>query len=102
MALLTHSEASTKLAISDRQLKRLIDDGLLPVVSLGSSRKGDRIDERDLEQFIHRRKINRSCQSSVSKTAKVLPITSVSKSVDDELAALYGAAGSKRKKSKRN
>lgn len=51
MALITVREAAEALAISPKQVRRLIEDGKIPVVLCGKGAKGERIDGEDLEAF---------------------------------------------------
>jgi excisionase family DNA binding protein len=51
--LLTSKEAAKALRISERQLWRITDDGLLPCVKIGRLK---RYDNRDLEAYIKRAK----------------------------------------------
>ena len=54
--LLTISQVADLLTCSTRHVRRLIADGRLPVVAIGTGRKGDRIDPADLEAYVLRSK----------------------------------------------
>lgn len=71
--LLTVTEAASILHVSPKQVRRLIDKGEFPIVPLGTSGKGDRIDRADLVRYIHQIKRVKgvACQSIA---AKVVPI----------------------------
>ena len=53
--LLTIAEVAELLGCSSANVYRLIDTGELPVITVGQSR-GYRIDRRDIEEFLNRRK----------------------------------------------
>ena len=53
--LLTVRETATRLRCSATNVYSLIDKGELPVVRVGNA-KGYRIDIRDVDAFVHRRK----------------------------------------------
>ena len=55
LKLLTISEVAVVLGCSAANVYRLIDTGELPVIAVGKSR-GYRIDRRDIDEFINRRK----------------------------------------------
>ena len=56
--LLTVNESAALLGCSRANVYGLIEAGELPVVAVGKSR-GYRIDRRDLDEFIHRRKFRK-------------------------------------------
>ncbi|MFO1043314.1 MAG: helix-turn-helix domain-containing protein [Planctomycetaceae bacterium] len=56
LKLLTIAEAAEALSASKSLIYQLVERGDLPYVPVGTS-KGYRIDLRDLEQFISRRKV---------------------------------------------
>jgi excisionase family DNA binding protein len=57
--LLTISDAAVYLGCSEANVYALISAGELPYVSIGR-RKGYRLDRRDLEEFIDRRKLQKA------------------------------------------
>ena len=50
--LLTVKQAAEQLAISSKQVRRLIDAGKLPAVRLGKTARSDRIVPTDLERVV--------------------------------------------------
>ena len=56
--LLTITEAAEFLGCSRANVYGLIDAGELPVIAIGKSR-GYRIDRRDIEEFLQRRKVHK-------------------------------------------
>lgn len=56
--LLTITETAELLGCSRANVYGLIDAGELPVIAIGKSR-GYRIDRRDIEEFLQRRKIHK-------------------------------------------
>lgn len=62
--LLSVGEAARFLGCSETNVYSLIDGGYLPFVAIGRS-KGYRLDRRDLEAFIERRKQSKAAASPV-------------------------------------
>lgn len=56
--LLTVTEAAVFLGCSRANVYGLIEDGELPVIAIGKSR-GYRLDRRDIEEFLQRRKVQK-------------------------------------------
>ncbi len=98
--LLTIAAAAKVLDCSRRHLRRIIQAGELPVVATGKTERGDRIDPADLHNYIQRQKRNRSAPACPSTNVVVFG-TRASKSVDDELNALLGPAGRRKRRSSR-
>lgn len=94
--LLTKREAAEQLSISTRQVNRLIQTGRLPVVRLGISSRGDRIDSADVVALIQESR-HRKAQS-ICRSVNVAAIhgKSASASVDSELRKRYGDPGKMR------
>jgi len=67
--LMTISQAAERLGCSRANVYGLINDGELPVVSIGRSR-GYRIDSQDIEAFIQRRKSQRDGGQTVPLPAR--------------------------------
>ena len=63
--LLKIKEAAVLLAICPKQLRWLIAEGKLPVIPLGTSGRGDRIDEADIQVFIDENKERRNKPQSM-------------------------------------
>jgi excisionase family DNA binding protein len=63
--LLTVNESAALLGCSRANVYGLIEAGELPVVAVGKSR-GYRIDRRDLDEFIHRRKFRKEGEKPVA------------------------------------
>lgn len=66
-ALLKVHEAAGPLRCSAKQVRRLIDAGLLKAVRLGRSARSDRIHPADLEDYINRSR-KYACPSSAAAT----------------------------------
>ncbi len=67
--LLTISEVAAALGCSTANVYRLIDTGELPVISVGQSR-GYRIDRRDIDEFLKRRKTCNVSDKSLAPTPR--------------------------------
>lgn len=67
--LLTITNAADYLGCSRANVYGLIDAGELPVISIGKTR-GYRIDRRDLEEFLQRRKIHKPGREPVRPTPR--------------------------------
>ncbi len=66
VGLLTIAEAAERLAISPKHLRQeFVNKGILAVIRLGSSCKGDRIDPSDVDRLIADRKTSRCCIKKV-------------------------------------
>ena len=85
LKLLKIAEAADRLGISAKHLRRdILNAGLLEVIHLGRSAKGDSIDPADLDRFIKsRRGVCRSTKETVF-------IGTSSKSTSERLDALLG------------
>jgi excisionase family DNA binding protein len=101
MALITIREAAMSLAISPKQVRRLIEQGEIPVIPCGKGAKGERIDPDDIETYKRRKKVLRNSQCSIS--GKVVPIgkSASSGSVSRELENLLGQPRDAKRKQSR-
>lgn len=99
--LIKIKEAADQLAICPKQVRKLIDSGRLQVVPCGTSSRGDRIDEADIQEFINENKQRKKkCQSISAEIA----ITSLSRSTVNGLEELLDKElrGNKPRNSKQN
>lgn len=67
--LLTVSETAALLGCSRNNVYGLIESGELPVISVGKSR-GYRVDRRDIEVFIERRKAQKKGEKTATPPAR--------------------------------
>lgn len=79
LELLTLREAAGPLKCSPKQVRRLIDAGLLKAVRLGIGARSDRVHPADLEDYISRGRKFRPCQSASVPTATASKLPSAGK-----------------------
>lgn len=70
-SLITVAEAAKSLAISPKQVRRLIDSGEIPVIPCGKGAKGDRIDPDDIETYKRRKKRTKGQETCLSTNVAV-------------------------------
>jgi len=99
--LIKSKEAAAKLSICPKQLRKLVDEGLIPVVPCGKSSRGDRYDPADLQEFIKQNKQHR--KKCLSVNAEIVG-TSTSRSEVSALEKLLEKEqpGSRQKSAKQN
>ncbi|MBI2798927.1 MAG: helix-turn-helix domain-containing protein [Gammaproteobacteria bacterium] len=90
--LLTVKQAALELAISSKQLRRHIDAGALPVIRLGRTARGDRVDPVDLNKFAEGQ---RKCRSANDETAIKSMCTTVRSALDAKLGTMRKRASLK-------
>ena len=97
--LLKISEVATMLRVSAKHVRRLVNSGEIVIVRMGEDSRADRIEQKELDRFINRRRTNRSLLGEPCQSTNVAIFTgSNSSTTAARLDALLGRKAKEKRK----